>query len=87
MVRRLTGASKCSSVTASTTVATSPAFREPFKRRRCLVPADLFFEWKKLDSKTKQPYAISLQDGELFAFAGLWDTWKDKATEQTLDTL
>jgi len=67
-------------------VATSPAYREPWKRRRCLVPADWFYEWKKIDEKTKQPYAISLKDGGLFAFAGLWDTWKDKATGDELLT-
>lgn len=68
------------------TVVTSPVFREPMKRRRCLVPADFFLEWKKLDAKSKQPYAIALQDDSLFAFAGLWDTWKDKATGQAIDT-
>ena len=68
------------------TVATSPAYREPWKRRRCLVPADWFYEWKKIDEKTKQPYAISLKDGGLFAFAGLWDTWKNKASGEELQT-
>ena len=68
------------------TITTSPAFREAIKRRRCLVPADWFYEWKKLDAKTKQPYAIALNDGSLFAFAGLWDTWKDKATGQAINT-
>ena len=68
------------------TITTSPAYREPLKRRRCLVPADLFWEWRKIDAKTKQPYAIALLDGSLFAFAGLWDTWKDKATDQSKDT-
>ena len=68
------------------TVATRPAYREPWKRRRCLVLADWFYEWKKIDEKTKQPYAISLKDGGLFAFAGLWDTWKDKASGQELKT-
>lgn len=68
------------------TVATSPAFREAWKRRRCLIPADFFYEWKKLDAKAKRPYAISLRDGAMFAFAGLWDRWKDKATGQDLET-
>jgi putative SOS response-associated peptidase YedK len=68
------------------TITTSPAFREAMKRRRCLVPADWFYEWKKLDAKTKQPYAIALQDGSLFAFAGLWESWKDKATGESLET-
>lgn len=68
------------------TVVTSPVFREPMKGWRCLVPADLFWEWKKIDAKTKQPYAIALQDDSLFAFAGLWNTWKDMATGQVMDT-
>jgi putative SOS response-associated peptidase YedK len=68
------------------TVSTSPAFREAFKRRRCLVPADWFYEWQKIDAKTKQPYAISLQDGSPFAFAGLWESWKDKVTGEVLET-
>jgi putative SOS response-associated peptidase YedK len=68
------------------TVATSPAYREPWKRRRCLVPADWFYEWKKIDEKTKQPYAIGMKDDDIFAFAGLWDTWKDKASGHELLT-
>ena len=68
------------------TIATSPAFREAFNRRRCLVPAEWFYEWQKIDAKTKQPYAIGLKDGSIFAFAGLWETWRDKATGQTLET-
>jgi len=68
------------------TITTSAAYREPMKRRRCLVPADWFYEWKKLDEKTKQPYAIAMKDQSLFAFAGLWDSWKDKESGKTLDT-
>ncbi len=68
------------------TVATSPAYREPWKRRRCLVPADWFYEWRKVDAKAKQPYAIALKDDGLFAFAGLWDTWKNKASGEELQT-
>ena len=68
------------------TITTSATYREAFKRRRCLVPADLFYEWMKLDAKTKQPYAIALKNGSLFAFAGLWETWKDKVTGKTLET-
>ena len=70
----------------SETVTTSPAFREAMKRRRCLVPADWFYEWQKTDAKTKQPYAIALRDDSLFAFAGLWERWKDKAKDQVLET-
>jgi putative SOS response-associated peptidase YedK len=70
----------------SETVTTSPAFREAMKRRRCLVPAEWFYEWQKIDAKTKHPYAIGLRDGSLFAFAGLWETWKDKTKDQVLET-
>ncbi len=58
--------------------ATRPAYREALKRRRCLVPADAFYEWQRIDEKTKHPYAIALGNGEPFAFAGLWESWKPK---------
>jgi putative SOS response-associated peptidase YedK len=58
------------------TVASSPAFREAFKRRRCLVPASGFYEWQKTE-RGKLPYFIHLKETELFAFAGLYDVWKD----------
>ena len=57
------------------TVAEKPAFRSAFKRRRCLILTDGFYEWKK-EGKAKQPYHISLQSGKPFAFAGLWEIWK-----------
>jgi putative SOS response-associated peptidase YedK len=59
----------------SDSVATKPSFRTAFKRRRCLIPADGFYEWKN-EGKTKQPYLIELTGGELFAFAGLWESWR-----------
>src|SRR5271155_570441 len=65
------------------TVTTSAVYREPMKKRRCLVPADGFFEWVALDAKNKQPYAIALEGRGTFAFAGLWDRWRDKATGET----
>jgi len=68
------------------TITTSATYREAVKKRRCLVPAEWFYEWRKIDAKTKQPYAIAMKDDSLFAFAGLWDTWKDKTTGQTLKT-
>jgi putative SOS response-associated peptidase YedK len=68
------------------TITTSPAFHEAMKRRRCLVPADWFYEWQKIDAKTKQPFAIGMNDGARFAFAGLWETWKEKATERTVES-
>ena len=62
------------------TVAEKPAFRNSFKKDRCLVIADGFYEWKKLDAKKKQPYFIHLKDDRPFAFAGLAAHW-DKAGE------
>lgn len=58
------------------TVAEKPTFREPLKKRRCLALADGFYEWQQTPSG-KRPMRISLQSGEPFAFAGLWDTWRD----------
>src|SRR5712692_6037792 len=66
------------------TVAEKPAFREAFKSRRCLIPADGFYEWAKLDAKTKQPYAIVMKDRSLFGFAGLWERWTDKASGEVV---
>ena len=56
------------------TLPEKPAYRVPFARKRCLILADGFFEWKQLD-KGKQPFFIQLQSREPFAFAGLWDQW------------
>jgi putative SOS response-associated peptidase YedK len=63
------------------TLDTKPVFREAFVRRRCLVPVDNFYEWKKLGSKERQPYAIALADRSLIALAGLWETWRSPANE------
>jgi putative SOS response-associated peptidase YedK len=68
------------------TLATSPAFHEAFKRRRCLIPLDGFYEWQAVSARVKQPYAVGLKSGALFAVAGVWDRWKDKATGESLDT-
>jgi putative SOS response-associated peptidase YedK len=58
------------------TIATKPSFRTAFKRRRCLIPADGFYEWKKGEGKTKQPFYIRLKKDYPFAFAGLWEHWE-----------
>jgi putative SOS response-associated peptidase YedK len=63
------------------TIAITASFREPFKTQRCLVPADGFYEWRS-EGKTKQPYCFEVNDGELFAFAGLWDRWTNPQSER-----
>lgn len=57
------------------TVADKPSFRAAFRRRRCLVPATGFYEWRAVTGG-KQPYNIQVGEGKLFAFAGLWESWK-----------
>ncbi|WP_257350826.1 SOS response-associated peptidase [Pseudalkalibacillus decolorationis] len=59
------------------TVMEKPSFRNAFKRRRCLIPADGFYEWKK-EGKQKQPKYIQMKNKNLFAFAGLWEKWSDE---------
>ncbi len=60
----------------SETAALKPAFRDALASRRCLVLADGFYEWKRA-AGTRQPYCFEVREGELFAFAGVWDRWKD----------
>ena len=58
----------------SETVTTKPAFKDAVRLRRCLIPADGFYEWKKT-GKAKQPFCFEVNEGDLFAFAGIWDCW------------
>jgi putative SOS response-associated peptidase YedK len=67
-------------------VTEKPAFKNAFQRRRCLVAADGFYEWKKDEGK-KQPYWIYLKNGEPFAFAGLWEHWKSEEKSITSFTI
>ena len=64
----------------SETVTTKLSFRESIRYKRCLIPADGFYEWKKTGT-VRQPYLFEVGDGELFAFAGLWDEWKNPQGE------
>ncbi len=65
------------------TVAEKPAFRAAFRRRRCLIPADGFYEWQATPTG-KQPYFITRRDRLPMAFAGLWEVWTDSATGQEI---
>ncbi len=58
-----------------------PSFRHAFKRRRCLIPADGFYEWQKQEEGRKQPFFITLPSKAPFAFAGLWESWKNPEDE------
>ena len=58
----------------SETITTTPAFRDSILTKRCLIPADGFYEWRKMGS-VKQPYCFEVGEGEVFALAGLWDQW------------
>ena len=70
------------------TAASKPAFRAAFARRRCLIPADGFYEWRKptRPGAAKQPYRIARPDGSLFAFAGLWESWRDPVSGAALES-
>jgi putative SOS response-associated peptidase YedK len=73
----------------SETLATKPAFRSAFRSRRCLIPADGFYEWQQSASGAKgkkQPFYIHRTDGQPFAFAGLWEKWRDPASELSIES-
>jgi putative SOS response-associated peptidase YedK len=61
--------------TRAESIAEKPSFRNAFKKRRCLVPANGFYEWRKDPNKT--PFRIFIKNEEIFAMAGIWETWKD----------
>lgn len=67
-------------------VATKPAFRSAFKRRRLLVLADGFYEWERTDPKNKVPHLIQLREGKPFGMAGLWERWTDPETAEEVVT-
>ena len=63
------------------TVAEKPMFRGPFRKRRVLIPADGYYEWMKTDGR-KQPYYFTMEGGEPFAFAGIWEMWRGSGEEE-----
>jgi putative SOS response-associated peptidase YedK len=66
-------------------VADKPSFRSAFKRRRCLILADGYYEWKAI-GKAKQPYLIHRRDDQPFAFAGLWEFWRPDPNAESLES-
>lgn len=62
------------------TITTSPAFREAFRRRRCVVPVDSFYEWRR-EGEVRQPYRVTRTDGAPLALAGLWAGWRDPESD------
>lgn len=64
------------------TVADRPAFRQGFRRRRCLLPADGWYEWERLAGGARRPWRLAAPDGGVLAFAGLWEVWRDPADPQ-----
>jgi putative SOS response-associated peptidase YedK len=70
----------------SETIWEKPSFKNLIKRKRCLVVTDGFYEWKKIDSKTKIPYRICVKDESLFTLGGLWDQWTDKSSGEIISS-
>ncbi|MDX1689449.1 MAG: SOS response-associated peptidase [Acidimicrobiia bacterium] len=68
------------------TVDTKPAFRDSFASRRCIVPADGFYEWERRDDGSKLPHYLHPTDAEAFALAGLWASWRDPETDERVVT-
>ena len=69
------------------TVPNLPTFRDAYRKRRCIVPVDGFFEWKAIKGqKAKQPYAIAMKDSSPFGIAGIWENWKEPASGEWIRT-
>ena len=68
------------------TVESKPSFRSAFKKRRCLVFADGYFEWKKIDGAKQPYYMTTTENGGGFCMAGLWEKWKDKENDETVES-
>jgi putative SOS response-associated peptidase YedK len=67
------------------TIDTAPSYRQAFEKRRCLIPADGFYEWRTIGGM-KIPFSVGMNDDRPFVFAGLWEGWKDPATGEWLRT-
>jgi putative SOS response-associated peptidase YedK len=63
-----------------------PTFRDAYRRRRCIVPVDGFFEWKAIKERSKQPYAVAMKDGSPLGIGGLWENWKDPTSGEWFRT-
>jgi putative SOS response-associated peptidase YedK len=68
------------------TVRTLPTFRDAYRKRRCIVPVDGFFEWKAIKGRAKQPHAIAMKDGSPFGIAGLWENWQGPQSGEWIRT-
>jgi putative SOS response-associated peptidase YedK len=69
------------------TVARLPTFREAYRKRRCILPVDGFFEWKAIKGqRAKQPYTIAMKDGSPFGIAGIWENWKEPSSGEWIRT-
>jgi putative SOS response-associated peptidase YedK len=69
------------------TVRDLPTFRDAYRKRRCIVPVNGFFEWRAIKGqKAKQPYAIAMKDGAPFGIAGIWENWKEPASGEWIRT-
>jgi putative SOS response-associated peptidase YedK len=69
------------------TVSELPTFRDAYRRRRCIVPVDGFFEWKAIKGqKAKQPYAIAMKDGAPFGIGGIWENWREPQSREWIRT-
>jgi putative SOS response-associated peptidase YedK len=71
----------------SDTALEKPSFRAAMQKRRCLIPADVFFEWQDVPGqKRRRPYAVALNEGEIFSLGGLWEAWRSKEDGEWLVT-
>jgi len=68
------------------TLMEKPSFREAYKSRRCIIPASGFYEWQRAEKGAKQPFYFYLTNKEVFGFAGLWEEWLDKKSNESLET-